>query len=72
MIASLGAWVWWLLVNGYVAAYFLGVITVFQIGIVKNSKQIRKNSEQVRKNSETIRQGMEAKLRADGVWNGRP
>lgn len=63
MIASLGAWLWWLMAKGYVTAYGLGVLTVLWTGIMKNAKQLRRNSEQVRRNSETIRQAMEASLR---------
>lgn len=60
-MATVGAFVWWLIVKGYVIAYLLGVITALQIGIVKNGRQIRRANE-------TIRQAVEAKLQG-AQWN---
>lgn len=59
--ASIGGFLWWLVVKGYVIAYLLGAITVLQIGIVKNSRQIRRANE-------TIRRALEAKLQGT-PWN---
>jgi len=50
---------WYLWLDGYVAAFALGFFTAMMVTIMLNDRQIRRNSETIRRNSEIIHQNNE-------------